>query len=140
MSLPTEVKFYSNVKPMIAINIALGFFFAVIPAFTFNGRVWIWVAFGSAVMILGTIVLLGARKIWPVHAGPEGVRTYDGLGIYSDLRWEDIAGVNKALGYYWINTSSGKTLTVPTYLEEMQEFRAYVRRYAPDDNPLRLAM
>lgn len=138
MPLPIEVKFYSNVKPLIATNIAFGFLFAIVPTLILKG--WIWMVVGCGIMILGTLVLLGARKIWPVHAGPHGLRTYDGIGIYSDLPWDEVAAVTAAAGYYWIRTQSGRTLCVPTYLEQMTEFKAYVHRHAPEDNPLRLAM
>lgn len=139
-SMQIERKFYSNVKLFLAINGAFGLCIGIIPLLLGATPAWIWIAIGASLVVLGTIMFLGARKVWPVHAGPNGLKTYDGLGIYSDLPWTHILSATSACGYYWIRTTTGKTLCVPTYLEEMAEFKAYVHRHAPIDNPLREAM
>ena len=138
--MPFERKFYSNVKVLIAANWGVALFIALLPSLAGirNGTPWIFL--GAGIAILGTIILLAARKVWPVHAGPGGLKTYDALGIYSEVPWAEILSANSAFGYYWITTSKGKHLCVPTYLEAKEDFKAYVHRHAPVDNPLRVAL
>lgn len=131
-----EKKFYSNVKWLLVINVIVSIVVMLI-GLLLDMRPIFAILFGSATLVLGSVTFVLARKFWPVYAGPDGLRTYDGMGINSDLPWNEILSANPALGYYWIRSASGKTLCVPTYLEDMEGFKNYVRHHAPVDNPLR---
>ncbi len=132
-----ERRFYSNVTTLLFVVIG---FSLVAVTFGVIARSADAIAGGIGLAAFLSLVTLGARWLWPVYAGSDGLRTYDGIGVFRDLPWADIKDVSRTLGYYWIKTHSGKTLTVPTYLEDQAGFHRYVLVNAPADNPLRKAI
>ena len=90
--------------------------------------------------MLGSMALL-ATGIWaafPQHAGPDGLRGTDGVGRYHDVRWEEIGRVSSILGFLWVrHGKKGKALMMPKFMADGFGFREYVRRNAPDGNPLK---
>lgn len=93
----------------------------------------------TALVIAGIsiLILVLARKFWPVYVGPDGVRSYTAFGTFLDVPWEEMKQVTKSMGYYWITTSKGQMISVPTWLEKQMEFNQYVMTHAPATCPLR---
>lgn len=78
------------------------------------------------------------RHLYPTYAGPDGLRSYDGIGRYIDVPWNDIQKVSAIVGYLWIRHGKlGRALCVPKFLEDWNGFRGYVLDHAPEGNPLR---
>lgn len=104
---------------------------------------WLWVVRRDALHLisLAALIWLFCGVLWalfPVFAGPDGLRATDGLGRFHDVPWDDITRVTSVSDFYWIRHGKwGKALCFPKFLEDKKGFREYVVQHAPEGNPLR---
>lgn len=134
-----EVRFYSNILwPCILCGVlgCVPLLISLVPPFDPKRLMNLGLP-ASSFAVFGILAFVIARKIWPVYAGSDGVRSYTALGRYVDVPWEEMKSVSKEVGYYWILTNKGQRVSVPTWLEQQVEFNQYVVSHAPVNCPLR---
>jgi hypothetical protein len=94
---------------------------------------WSALIVGLSFAVSALVVLL-----FPIHVGRDGLRAYDGIGRYHDVRWEEIEKASHPLGFYWVRHGRpGKALCFPVFMEDDEWFRRSVIALAPPGNPLR---
>lgn len=85
------------------------------------------------------LMMMAANHFYWVYVMSDGLRSYDGLGIYHDVRWEDMKGTYQlklfpGVTYTCIRHTGGFAIAIPRFLQEFGAFRANVIRLAPPDN------
>ena len=88
--------------------------------------------------IVSILFSAALRALFPVYAGPQGLRATDGVGRYQEVLWDDMRTVSNWPGF--IHVAHGRlfaALMLPLFLEDSAGFREYVLTHAPEGNPLR---
>jgi hypothetical protein len=106
------------------------------------GALWA-VLLGLAIVgvVLALPIGLAVRiSRWQVDA--TGIRGPDSWMIHRLVAWDDIDSVSAwpipGYRYVWLNTANQRWVAwVPLFLNDMDEFRAAVSKFAAPDNPLR---
>lgn len=99
-----------------------------------------WAGLAALLAGIWTFSLVVCR-LFPLYVGPDGLRSYNGVGIHYDVPWAAMRSVGKAPGYLLVRHGRwGSALCVPVFLSDQAGFAEYVRAHAPEDNPLRRAL
>jgi hypothetical protein len=91
--------------------------------------------------VLAAALVSAAVAYYGVYLRPEGIRCYDGLGIYHFARWEAIEAVRPInfLGLRYLRVRAAglpREMWVPLFLSDRQGFREVVSAPAGPENPL----
>ena len=96
----------------------------------------------SAIIPLGLYVILWVVAIlMPITVRPNGIKCYNLQGRYKNILWPQIEKAylfkNHGLPYAFVEAASlSSPITIPLYLENMQDFKNTVITFAGNGNPL----
>lgn len=90
-----------------------------------------------------TIAYLIFDRYYPVRIGPGGLCSYNGFGMNTRVRWQDIRDVKRipvSPGVAYLLIIEKRPITtaawIPLYLKDMDKFKDEVVKYAGAENPL----
>jgi hypothetical protein len=90
------------------------------------------------------LFVLLLQRYYVVDLFSDGIRSFDGIGIYHNIPWERMRSAYRlplgpGLVYIGVRTGEGFAILVPAFLIEREDFRRNLLRLAPEGNPLRAA-
>ena len=97
------------------------------------------VSYGVSVAIM---MMVGHHYFW-LYVTSDGIRSYDGLGLYHDVRWDQMRSTYRLILFPGISytcvrhSAGGFAIVIPHFLNDFAQCRDNVLRLAPASNPLR---
>jgi len=105
-----------------------------------------WLYVGTRMAVVDLAILYGAALFYllcfPMHVGPDGVRSHTFWGTPSLLRWDEITAARtwSLLGLAYVLITPGgqwwRTLWAPGVTEDPAGFATAVREYGGPDTPV----